>query len=95
MEIENDRDSGGNLRIADIQGDMGESTRLNLLEQPDGDIIVSIYEIKDGLKMPALSIEFCTTSGGGRNPIITRGLQQIILKLAEENKKSGKGGTNG
>ncbi|MEK9135442.1 MAG: hypothetical protein AAB451_04095 [Patescibacteria group bacterium] len=59
MKIENDREKdGGNLRITDIEGDMGESTRLNLLLQPDGDVIVSIYKIKDGLNMPPVSIYF-------------------------------------
>jgi len=86
MEIQNERDSGGNLRITDIEGDMGQKTRLNLLLQPDGDVVMSIYEIdENGLKIPRPSIEVCTMS---RNPIIAKGLQQIILKLAEENKKS-------
>ncbi len=88
MEIQDERQNYGNLHITGIEGDMGESTRLNLLLQPDGDIIVSIYEIKDGLKMPALSIEFCATSGGGRNPIIARMLGQLVSKLAEENRKT-------
>jgi len=85
MEIENNRDEGGNLRIIDIEGDMSQSTRLNLLLQPDGDVIMSIDEIdKTGLKIPGPSIEFCTTS---KNPAITKGLRAIILKLAEENQK--------
>ncbi len=88
MEITDDRQNGGNIRITNIEGDMGQNTRLNLLLQPDGDVVISIYEIDEGgLKIPRPSIEFCTMS---RNPIITRGLQQIIMKLAEENKKSGK-----
>ncbi len=87
MEIQDERQNCGNLRITDIEGDMGQPTRLNLLLQPDGDVVMSIYEIDEkGLKIPRPSIEFCTMS---RNPIITRGLQQIIQKLAEENKKSG------
>ncbi|MDO8424778.1 MAG: hypothetical protein Q7S70_02445 [bacterium] len=83
MEIQNDRGNSGNLIITDIQGDMGESTRLNFLLQPDGDVIISIYEIKNGLKMPKLSIEFCTTS---RTPDITKAVRKLILKLAEEKR---------
>ena len=88
MEIIDERQDGGNIRITDIEGDMGQNTRLNLLLQPDSDVVVSIYEIDEGgLKIPRPSIEFCTMS---RNPIITKGLREIILKLAEENKKPGK-----
>jgi hypothetical protein len=89
MEIsEDEREKGGNLRITEIEGDMGQSTRLGLILQPDGDVIVSMYEIReDGLRSPGSSIEFCTLHGGGKHPIIASGLRQIMLKLAEENRK--------
>jgi hypothetical protein len=57
-----------------------------MILQPDQDVILSIDKIEDGLKKPGPSIEFCTLSGGGRNPIIARLLRQLMLELAKENK---------
>ncbi len=82
MEIENDRSAGGILRISDI-GDAGQQTRLDLLLQPCGDIVITIRDINTGKR---LSHTIYPISGGGRSPILTRGLQQIILKLAEGKK---------
>ena len=70
--------------ITDVNGDMGQPTRLGLLYQADGDVILSLLDSETGEK---LSIEFCTVSSGGKNPIILRGLQSIISQLVAENEK--------
>ena len=70
-------DGNGNLafRITDIAGDMGEPTRLDLIQQADGDVIVVLRDIETGVQ---LAIEFCTLFGGGRNPIISQKTLRLI-----------------
>ena len=80
MEIE-DRKGEGNCSfiITGIEGDMGEKTRLKLLLQADGDVILAIEDTERGRR---LSIEFCSIgSGGGTNPIVVNGLRDIVRKL--------------
>jgi hypothetical protein len=83
MEVEI-RDKGTNnetVIIKDIQGDMGETARIQLLLQPDGDVILSFY---DTTKKLLDSIEFCTSSGGGRDPRIASKLRELIKELADK-----------
>lgn len=70
-------DDGG-VQVSDIQGDMGEPTRLQLIVQGDGDVVVSIQE-KGG---SSLGIEFCSLGGGGRDPEVTLRLRQLAWYLA-------------
>jgi len=64
---------------------MGEKTRLNLLLQADGDVIISTEDTERGRR---LGVEFCSVgSGGGRNPVIVNGLRDIIQKLVVEEKE--------
>ena len=64
--------------IRDIQGDMGEPSRLQLLQQPDGDVVLTIYNPEAGI---IESIEFCSSSGGGRLPVVAQKLREIIKAL--------------
>jgi len=64
------------VKITDIQGDMGEDERLFLIQQPDGDVIVGIQTPKQ-----LYSVEFCSSSGGGRNPMIAKKLRELISGL--------------
>ena len=64
--------------IRDIQGDMGEPSRLQLLQQPDGDVVLTIYNQEAGF---IESIEFCSSSGGGKLPMVTQKLREIIKLL--------------
>ena len=66
------------IQVKDIGGDMGEDPRMQLLQQPDGDVIISLYNVKAGTLG---SIEFCTSSGGGRQPIIAQRLRDLIRDL--------------
>ena len=66
------------IKVQEIQGDMGEAERMQLLQQPDGDVILSFYNVE---KMQLGSIEFCTSNGGGRYPIIAKKLRELIAAL--------------
>ena len=63
MKIEN-RNGEANVSfvVDDIEGDMGQDTRLRLLVQADGDVVLSLTAI-DGQYRG--SIEFCSSNGGG------------------------------
>lgn len=78
-----ERTDGGTIIIKDIAGDMGQNTRLTLLQQPDGDVIISIYTLPDFSGI-SNSIEFCSSSGGGRFPIIAQKVREIIKALIEQ-----------
>jgi hypothetical protein len=69
------------IKITDIQGDMGENARLTLMLQPDGDVILTFYNTERGF---IDSIEFCTSSGGGRDPRIASKLRELIRELADK-----------
>ena len=80
MEIEDRKGEANCLySITNIEGDMGKKTRLSLLLQADGDVVLIIEDIERGRR---LSIEFCSVGlGGGRSPIIVNGLRDIVQKL--------------
>ena len=65
------------IRVKDIQGDMGEDTRLHLMQQPDGDVILVLTNVE---KLTVDSIEFCSSSGGGHYPWLTQKLREIIAE---------------
>ena len=67
--------------IRDIEGDMGEGSRLQLLQQSDGDVVLTIYNPGKGILE---SIEFCTSNGGGRYPMIASKLRALITWLIRE-----------
>jgi len=80
MEIIKDHEGTEHQQIIvkDIEGDMGEGTRMQLLQQPDGDVIITLYNPEKGI---IESIEFCSSSGGGRRPIIAQRLRDLIHDL--------------
>lgn len=83
MEIEDRKGEANTVyQITGIEGDMGQTTRLNFILQADGDVVLSLGDTETGRK---LSIEFCTISSGGKNPTVLRGLQNIISNLVKEN----------
>lgn len=70
----------GLIRVDDIQGDMGETTRLTLIVQTDGDVIIMLTDRDE----PAhVGIEFCANLGGGRDPEITRRLRELAHYIIE------------
>ncbi|MDD5510500.1 MAG: hypothetical protein PHI12_06815 [Dehalococcoidales bacterium] len=70
------------IKISEVEGDMGEDTRLGLFQQADGDVILSLDDIHEGR---IFEIEFCTSNGGGRYPIIARKLRELISELIKIN----------
>ena len=83
MRIEKTDEGTANqmVRVKDIQGDMGEDTRLHLIQQPDGDVIIVLTNTE---KHTMDSIEFCTGSGGGHYPWLTRKLREIIAECERQ-----------
>ena len=79
MKIEN-RNGDANISfiVSDIEGDMGEAERLFLLVQADGDVVIGISTPRQ-----LYSIEFCTSNGGGRRPIIAKKLRELVAELVK------------
>lgn len=67
---------------------MSESTRLRLVEQTDGDVILSIADSQRGV---VLGIEFCAGTGGGKEPEFTAKLREAIAALVIKHSSSGLG----
>ncbi len=83
LDILNEGTNNQTIIIRDIEGDMGETAKMQLLQQPDGDVVLSFYDTQKGFLD---SLEFCTSSGGGRNPIIAKKLRDLISALILTNK---------
>lgn len=64
------------IKVADIEGDMGGEEKLFLIQEPDGDVIVGIQTPKQ-----IYSVQFCSSSGGGRIPAIAKKLRELIAEL--------------
>jgi hypothetical protein len=77
MDIES---TSTGIIISDIKGDMGESETLKLIQQEDGDVIMSIYSPSDE---KFVCLEFCTSNGGGRYPVIAKKLRELISELSK------------
>ena len=65
--------------IRNIEGDMGEEEKLSLTLQEDGDVIVTV-----STKTNLYSVEFCTSAGGGRRPVIAKKLRELMAELVKE-----------
>ncbi len=74
MKVVKDQE-GTFIKVQEMQGDMGESERMQLLQQPDGDVILSIYDVE---KKQIGSIEFCAN---GCYPIIAKKLRELVAEL--------------
>lgn len=74
------------MRIVKRLGDMGEGTKLELLQEDDGDIIV--YVIPETHCIPAHQIQFCTLSGGGRSHKTWMALCELIKAINEDNEEA-------
>ena len=83
--IDNKGTANQQVQVRDIEGDMGEDTRLQLIQQADGDVVLCLY---DPTKGSIDSIEFCTSSGGGRHPWIAKKLREMIANFQIEKQYS-------
>jgi len=84
MKVEN-RNGEANVSfvVGDIEGDMGETARMRLLVQADGDVVLTFYDVEKGF---IGSLEFCSSSGGGRYPIIAKKLRELVAELVKPSK---------
>ena len=88
MNIEN-RNGEANISfiVSDIHGDMGEDDTLTLIQQADGDVCLC-FTLHRGSYKDLRSIEFCTSNGGGRYPVIANKLRELISELVKEQGKA-------
>jgi len=88
MRIEN-RNGEANISfiVDDIEGDMGETARLRLLVQADGDVIFTFYNTAKNF---IDSMEFCSSNGGGRYPIIAKKLRELVAELVSPSQSRGR-----
>jgi hypothetical protein len=65
--------------------DMSPDGKLRVFLQPDGDVVLSIFD--SGKQMMA-SIEFCSVgSGGGRSPNTLEALRNLYRAIERDNKE--------
>jgi len=70
--------------------DMSPTGRLNLMMQPDGDILIQILE-DDGYGEIGniAAIEFCAIgTGGGQSPRTLKALVNLMIAMKEDNNDS-------
>lgn len=73
-------------RVVQRIEDMSTTGRLEILQQDDGDIIVSVSEDDHGQRMPASSVEFCIPGlGGGHSPRTHAALRALMDAMAHDN----------
>lgn len=81
MKVENWKgEANVSFKVVDIDGDMGEDTKMDLIQQADGDVIVILHTPERG----SLSVEFCSSCGGGRIPTIANKLRELIAELRKD-----------
>jgi hypothetical protein len=66
----------GQYFIRDVEGDMGEDIKMDIIIQWDGDAIVAIRDPKERI---IAQMEFCTVQGGTHHP----GLAMKFREIAE------------
>ena len=79
--INNKGTASQQIIVRDIEGDMGEETRLQLIQQADGDVVLTLFNTAKGVLD---SIEFCSSSGGGRYPWVAKKLREMIANFQIE-----------
>jgi hypothetical protein len=79
-------------RVCERFEDMSPRGKLVLIQQPDGDIIVSIHpsDLEDfNRKGLFQSAEFCTVgTGGGQSPRTREALLELMNAIDEDNRES-------
>ncbi len=77
MKTVENRNGEANIEVIvrGIPDDMGGRVIMDLIQQADGDVIVALQDTETGRR---LSMEFCTSAGGGRDPEITRALAALV-----------------
>lgn len=69
--------------------DMNPDDRLRIMQQEDGDMIVSIVTLpKEPYINSTMAVEFCTRAGGGRSPKTLLALKALMEAMKEDEKDS-------
>lgn len=72
------------MREAERFEDMSQRGRLRVLQQDDGDMVVSVIEDPNSPMGGAMArVEFCTS--GGKSPKTLAALRNLMLAMAEDN----------
>jgi hypothetical protein len=69
----------------EVIGDMGEGLKLQLLVEDDGDVIVSVLPVDH--KFTRQAVQFCTATGGGKDPRIAGKLRELVHLLKGPSSK--------
>ena len=65
--------------------DMSPDGRLRIIQQDDGDIIVTVVPDSHE-RRPSASVEFCSVgSGGGRSPHTVKALRDLMAAMRKDN----------
>lgn len=75
--------NGNTIIVDDISPDMGEDLRMKLIQQEDGDVIISLYSTDHKHAIHNMTVEFCTLQGGGKNPVIAKKLRELVTALMD------------
>jgi hypothetical protein len=68
--------------------DMSPDGKLFLIQQEDGDIVVTIASKDSGDRFQTATVEFCLPgSGGGRSSHTLKALRQLILAIQQDNEE--------
>jgi uncharacterized protein (DUF849 family) len=74
------------MKVVERIEDMSRRGRLRLIQQDDGDIIVAVQSMHDGLLEPGDSVEFCTGfGGGGKSPHTFNALHALMEAIRKDN----------
>ena len=68
--------------------DMSRLGHIEVYQQTDGDMILSICPDPDAPPSYRVSVEFCTYPGGGQSPKVRLALQNLMQAIIEENKEN-------
>jgi len=77
------------MRVVERIEDMSSRGRLRLIQQDDGDIIVAVQSMENGLLQPGDSVEFCAGfGGGGKSPHTMAALFKLMEAMKLDNNES-------
>ncbi len=81
--------------IVDRKEDMSPDGYLKLIQEEDGDIIVTVLSGKrNGGILGSASVQFCTRTGGGRSYRTREALQALMRAMARDNEELTRGENN-
>lgn len=81
--------SDPDITIATRYEDMSPDGYLRIMQQEDGDMIVTIFPEEDKRRSAFPSVEFCSCAGGGgRSPHTRAALQALMVAIQKDNAEN-------